>query len=100
MRPPNTQCVQGPWLRRVTYKPGHEPAHITASYDEWVEPGQWRVARGQFYLTIGPTRVQDPLQHDRTIRWLILIDDRIESWYLSDVGSGWLVSPHPGDSAS
>ena len=86
MRPHDTQC-KGPWPVRDS----------GVYYDQWVEPGQLRQIAGKsiIALVIGACDEQDPHQHDRTISWLVLFNDRIHRVSLSEIGEWWLVYPVP-----
>ena len=83
-KPRDSEC-KGPWS--VPNSPLY--------YDQWVEPGQVRQAGDNLALVIGATDEQDRCQHDRTIKWLVLVNDRLVTEYLSEIGEWWLVHPAP-----
>jgi len=90
MRPHDTQC-RGPW-------PVPSDELGTCYYDQWVEPGQFRRVPGspdRLALIIGACDEQDSHQHDRTIKWLVLVNDQLKTVHLSDIGEWWLVYPVP-----
>lgn len=86
MRPADTEC-KGPWPV--------PNSHLY--YDQWVEPGQIRQTGDRLALVIGPTDDQDDREHDRTIKWLLLSNDRLITEFLSEIGEWWLVYPTPGE---
>jgi len=88
-RAAGTRCG-GPWTANVNDE------HLQW-YDEWVEPGQLRRQPKQdsIALVIGPMDDQDRHQHDRTVRWLLLMDDRLIAKSLQEIGDWWLVHPTP-----
>jgi hypothetical protein len=93
VRPAGTSCLQDGWAWRW---PLNTPAnhYFNSRYDEWVEPGDLRVKTdGKVMLVIGPTEKQDSFQHDRTIMWWVLVNDRLELIFLSNLGEARVISP-------
>ena len=88
-RPSDSQC-KGPWpVQNIG-------SDEIAYYDQWVEPGQFRRTHwNTLALVVGALDEQDEHQHDRTIPWLVLVNDRLVTMFLGDLGEWWLVYPLP-----